>query len=154
MCVCCKQKTAYEMRISDWSSDVFSSDLDYDPDRKWALDYFAIAGGVLTSPRYNGADDNVVLPGGYLRGRISGFSFSTRGTNFQVDLIRQRRGQRIDWKLGPVVNLRSDRTGRIGDPQVEALGEKKVALELGLTGGQNGRESCRERGGTNVYISE
>ncbi|WOF43216.1 MipA/OmpV family protein [Sphingopyxis indica] len=108
---------------------------DDDPDRKWARDYFAIAGGVLTSPRYNGADDNVVLPGGYLRGRISGFSFSTRGTNFQVDLIRQRRGQRIDWKLGPVVNLRSDRTGRIGDPQVEALGEKKVAVELGLTGG-------------------
>src|SRR3546814_12871059 len=25
---CFKQKTAYEMRISDWSSDVFSSDLD------------------------------------------------------------------------------------------------------------------------------
>src|SRR3546814_8197652 len=24
---CFKQKTAYEMRISDWSSDVFSSDL-------------------------------------------------------------------------------------------------------------------------------
>src|SRR3546814_8254519 len=24
-----KQKTAYEMRISDWSSDVFSSDLDF-----------------------------------------------------------------------------------------------------------------------------
>src|SRR3546814_5877929 len=31
MCICCflfvKQKTAYEMRISDWSSDVCSSDL-------------------------------------------------------------------------------------------------------------------------------
>src|SRR3546814_10638314 len=26
-----KQKTAYEMRISDWSSDVCSSDLDFDP---------------------------------------------------------------------------------------------------------------------------
>src|SRR3546814_7745396 len=26
--VFCKQKTAYEMRISDWSSDVCSSDLD------------------------------------------------------------------------------------------------------------------------------
>src|SRR3546814_5517074 len=26
-----KQKTAYEMRISDWSSDVCSSDLDGDP---------------------------------------------------------------------------------------------------------------------------
>src|SRR3546814_6968328 len=37
-CVCClmlffffKQKTAYEMRISDWSSDVCSSDLRPDP---------------------------------------------------------------------------------------------------------------------------
>src|SRR3546814_6982533 len=28
-----KQKTAYEMRISDWSSDVCSSDLDMGPDR-------------------------------------------------------------------------------------------------------------------------
>src|SRR3546814_3299364 len=28
MCVFFKQKTAYEMRISDWSSDVCSSDLD------------------------------------------------------------------------------------------------------------------------------
>src|SRR3546814_6403106 len=27
MCLCIKQKTAYEMRISDWSSDVCSSDL-------------------------------------------------------------------------------------------------------------------------------
>src|SRR3546814_2212732 len=26
LCVCCKQKTAYEMRVSDWSSDVCSSD--------------------------------------------------------------------------------------------------------------------------------
>src|SRR3546814_3314220 len=29
MCFCCKQKTAYEMRISDWSSDVCSSDLSH-----------------------------------------------------------------------------------------------------------------------------
>src|SRR3546814_6006171 len=29
---CFKQKTAYEMRISDWSSDVCSSDLCDDPD--------------------------------------------------------------------------------------------------------------------------
>src|SRR3546814_16741049 len=38
-CSCCcvgffvfKQKTAYEMRISDWSSDVCSSDLETEPD--------------------------------------------------------------------------------------------------------------------------
>src|SRR3546814_4548839 len=37
MCVC-QQKTAYEMRISDWSSDVCSSDLFLDP----ALDLFLV----------------------------------------------------------------------------------------------------------------
>src|SRR3546814_5566865 len=30
-----KQKTAYEMRISDWSSDVCSSDLSLDENRRW-----------------------------------------------------------------------------------------------------------------------
>src|SRR3546814_2084618 len=35
MC-CFKQKTAYEMRISDWSSDVCSSDLILGPDRQCA----------------------------------------------------------------------------------------------------------------------
>src|SRR3546814_20272866 len=41
MCCCVfffKQKTAYEMRISDWSSDVCSSDL-YE-DRAWRLTLF------------------------------------------------------------------------------------------------------------------
>src|SRR3546814_3697623 len=34
-----KQKTAYEMRISDWSSDVCSSDLYiYEPDAKSVID--------------------------------------------------------------------------------------------------------------------
>src|SRR3546814_1071922 len=42
-CFCFKQKTAYEMRISDWSSDVCSSDLlcqlglQFMPDRQAAL---------------------------------------------------------------------------------------------------------------------
>src|SRR3546814_3565622 len=34
-----KQKTAYEMRISDWSSDVCSSDLFYDWIIKWTARY-------------------------------------------------------------------------------------------------------------------
>src|SRR3546814_8124385 len=34
---CFKQKTAYEMRISDWSSDVCSSDLDAHDDGKPSL---------------------------------------------------------------------------------------------------------------------
>lgn len=106
-----------------------------DEDHKWARDYVAIAGGVITAPSYSGSDERVVLPAFYLRGRVSGFSFSTRGTNFQVDLIRQRRGQKTDFKFGPVISLRNNRTGRIKDPQVEALGERKMAVEVGIATG-------------------
>src|SRR3546814_4333023 len=37
MFLCFKQKTAYEMRISDWSSDVCSSDLERSIDRQQRL---------------------------------------------------------------------------------------------------------------------
>lgn len=108
---------------------------DDDSDRRWARDYVSVAAGVISVPSYNGSDERNILPAFYLRGRVSGFSFSTRGTNLQLDLIRQKRGQRVDWKFGPVVSLRSDRTGRVKDPQVEALGEKKLAVEAGLFAG-------------------
>lgn len=104
-------------------------------DRKYARDYFAIAGGVITVPSYNGSDERNILPAFYFRGRFKGFAFSTRGTNFQVDLIRQKRGQKTDIKFGPIINLRSDRTGRIKDAQVEALGDRKLAVEAGISAG-------------------
>ena len=108
---------------------------DDDPERKWSRDYFAVAAGVLSTPEYNGADEQRILPAFYLRGRLSGYSFSTRGTNFQVDLIRQRRGQKTDFKFGPIISLRSDRTGKIDDPQVAALGKRKLAIETGVFAG-------------------
>lgn len=104
-------------------------------DRRYARDYFALAAGVVTVPSYNGSDERSLLPAVYFRGRYKGYSFSTRGTNFQVDLVRQKRGQRTDIKFGPIINLRGDRSGRIKDAQVEALGERKMAVELGLSAG-------------------
>lgn len=107
-------------------------DDDDDSGRKWSRNYIAVAAGVLNSPDYNGSDDRRFLPAFYLRGRYEGFSFSTRGTNFQVDLIRHRRGQKIDWKLGPIVSLRADRTGSVKDPRVDALPDRKMAVEMGF----------------------
>jgi outer membrane scaffolding protein for murein synthesis (MipA/OmpV family) len=104
-------------------------------DRRYARDYFALAAGVISVPSYNGSDERKVLPAIYFRGRYKGYSFSTRGTNFQVDLIRQKRGQRTDIKFGPVISLRSDRTGGAKDARVEALGDRKMAVELGLSAG-------------------
>src|SRR3546814_4035238 len=60
---------------------------------------------------------------------------TSRGTNFQIDLIRQRRGQKTDFKFGPTISLRGDRTGKIDDPQVAALCKRKVAVEMGLFAG-------------------
>src|SRR3546814_9064663 len=37
LCFFFKQKTAYELRISDWSSDVCSSDLPPIPPRSWPI---------------------------------------------------------------------------------------------------------------------
>src|SRR3546814_8568375 len=49
-----KQKTAYEMRISDWSSDVCSSDLPFDPrlmvEVSSAVAVAAMASGVAQRP--------------------------------------------------------------------------------------------------------
>src|SRR3546814_10488830 len=70
-----KQKTAYEMRISDWSSDVCSSDLKFTPMEiekladefeaksaqdvlKWALDTFGTKIGLASS---FGAEDVVII---------------------------------------------------------------------------------------------
>src|SRR3546814_5969511 len=77
----------------------------------------------------------MILPGCYVRGRVSGYSFSTRGTNLQVNLIRQRSVRRLDWTFGPLVNLRSDRSGRVKDDQVDALGKRKLAVEAGFSAG-------------------
>ena len=112
-----------------------ASPQDDEPDRKWSRDYFAVAAGVLGTPQYSGSDDRRILPAFYFRGRVSGYSFSTRGSNFQVDLIRQRRGQKTDFKFGPIISLRSDRSGTVDDPQVAALGKRKIAVEMGLFAG-------------------
>src|SRR3546814_15987886 len=45
-----KQKTAYEMRISDWSSDVCSSDLGCGPREKSCDDYFIHNCSILNLP--------------------------------------------------------------------------------------------------------
>src|SRR3546814_3344876 len=45
----CKQKTAYEMRISDWSSDVCSSDLQFAVDRPVRGEELADADGAERS---------------------------------------------------------------------------------------------------------
>jgi MipA family protein len=88
-------------------------------------------GGV--APRYEGSKDYGFQPGGVIQGKVDGYEFQVRGTNIYVDLIRDKDGQKTNFILGPVAQVRLDRTDRddIKDPRVALLGKRKTAVELG-----------------------
>src|SRR3546814_7853370 len=58
-----KQKTAYEMRISDWSSDVCSSDLETAVERTRTLPHRGMAAGARTHPAPGPVDGRPVEAG-------------------------------------------------------------------------------------------
>jgi outer membrane protein len=97
-------------------------------DRPYSL---TIGAGAGYLPSYEGSNDYVVSPVGVAFGKVDGFSFATRGTSLTIDLIRDPKGAEFTFELGPVINLRTDRHGRIKDPQVAALGKIGDAVELG-----------------------
>jgi len=92
---------------------------------------FTIGGGAALMPSYEGSNDYVVAPAVAARGKVAGFAFSTRGTQLYVDLVPNPSGPSFDFQLGPIVGLNFNRTGRVTDPQVKALGNRKVAVEAG-----------------------
>lgn len=101
------------------------------PDVDLNADSLSVAVGAVYMPSYEGSDDYIVSPAGLIRGQVSGFNFFSRGTSFYVDAIPGRTSEGWDVELGPVANLRLDRSSRIKDPQVKALGRIGKAFELG-----------------------
>src|SRR3546814_3749847 len=57
-----KQKTAYEMRISDWSSDVCSSDLESNDEPKQPAQTAPVDGGILTPEDQTNHQDGLDNP--------------------------------------------------------------------------------------------
>jgi MipA family protein len=102
---------------------------------RWGRDSLTIAVGALSSPTYDGSNDRRWYPGAYVRGQVSGFAFSSRGTALQLDLLREEQGARTDWQFGPVIGVRDQRTGDTKDAAVNALGKRKLAVEAGLVAG-------------------
>ena len=52
-------------------------------------DSFTIGVGGALIPDYEGSDDYRLIPAAAVRGKVSGISFSTRGTYLYVDVIPQ-----------------------------------------------------------------
>lgn len=94
-------------------------------------DSVTVSAGGAYVPSYEGSDDYSLIPGAQVRGRVSDIAFFTRGTNFFVDVFPDSSANGWDIELGPVANLRLDRTGGIKDPQVKTLGKLDEAFELG-----------------------
>ena len=94
-------------------------------------DNFTIGLGLGYAPSYEGSDNYVISPAGVVRGRVSGINFYSRATAIYVDLVREAPDADLNVEIGPMANLRLDRSSRIRDDRVKALGEIDAAIELG-----------------------
>lgn len=94
-------------------------------------DSFTIGVGGALIPDYEGSDDYRLIPAAAIRGKVSGISFSTRGTYLYVDVIPQGSGQ-MDFDAGPIVGARLNRTKHhLKDNVVDLLPRRKTAFEVG-----------------------
>lgn len=84
-------------------------------------------------PSYEGSDDYRMVPLAQARGKVHDFAFWTRGTALYVDAIPNRDDNGVNFELGPIVNVRLDRSSRksMKDAAVRALGKRDVAVEVG-----------------------
>src|SRR3546814_4710543 len=88
-----KQKTAYEMRISDWSSDVCSSDLpDSAPGSSTGADFEF---GITIREADGGALVFSWNPNGTVDGAIVGGTENADGANLNQEISRLLPGQTI-----------------------------------------------------------
>ena len=100
-------------------------------------DTITLAGGIGTVPDYVGSDDYRLIPVAAIRGKVSGFSFSTRGTYLYVDAIPHHGASKVELNLGPIAGLRFNRTSRVKDPVVKQLPRLNKAFEVGAFAGMS-----------------
>lgn len=115
------------------------------PEEINAANSFTIAGGGGVIPDYEGSDDYRFIPVAAIRGKVSGISFSTRGTYLYVDLISG--SGKVDLDVGPIAGVRLNRTRKIKDDIVNLLPDRKTAVEVG------GFAGVSFKGLTNPYDS-
>ena len=90
-----------------------------------------VAVGVASLPDYEGADSNSFTPAGAVIGTFRGHDFFTRGTQLYVNLIPNTGNVGINYELGVIGAIRTDRTGKVDNRQVRALGKIDTAYEVG-----------------------
>jgi outer membrane scaffolding protein for murein synthesis (MipA/OmpV family) len=92
-------------------------------------DMITVGIGAAIVPDYEGSDDYRVIPAAAIRGRIHGFSFSTRGTYLYVNVVPG--SDKVHFDAGPIVGARFNSRRHIHDDIVELLPRRKTAIEVG-----------------------
>lgn len=90
-----------------------------------------VALGAAYVPDYEGASSNEIIPAAAVIGRAYGLDFFTRGTQLYVDLVPDRPGPGTDFEIGAIAGVRLDRTNKVDNRRVRALGKVDTAVELG-----------------------
>ena len=98
-------------------------------------DTLTIGAGAVIMPSYQGSNDYLVTPVVAARGQYHGVSFFTRGAQLFVDVVPSPPGPGWSVELGPVLSADLNRTGRVIDTRIKALGTRKIALEGGAYAG-------------------
>jgi outer membrane scaffolding protein for murein synthesis (MipA/OmpV family) len=83
---------------------------------------------------YEGSNDYRLIPAAAIRGKVSGISFSTKGTYLYVDVVSGGAGK-VDFDFGPIAGVRLNRTHKVKDDVVDLLPDRKTAVELGAFAG-------------------
>lgn len=97
-------------------------------------DWVQVGVGVGLAPDYDGSDDYEVFPLPLIQGSVAGIDIQPRPAGAALDFIPDGDGM-VSFDLGPVVRIRSGRTGDIEDPVVAAAGELDTAVEIGPSAG-------------------
>lgn len=96
-------------------------------------DLITIGVGAAAIPDYEGSNDYRIVPAAAIRGRVSGISFTTRGSYLYVDLVRQ--SGKLTFDAGPIAGLRLEGRHHVHDDVVKLLPRRKTAYEVGAFGG-------------------
>lgn len=116
-------------------------------------DYAIVGVGVMSTPSYEGSDENRILPAAGVTGELGGIGFTVRGPSLSLDLLKDKPGQKVGLRFGPQVRLRSNRHSKIGDEVVARLGKLDNVVEAGLRVGASFEDVLSRSDGLSVGVS-
>lgn len=98
----------------------------------FAGDHVTVGIGVGALPEYSGSDEYRVLPLAGAMGRLGGVGFRLRGPSLTTDFHDDAPGAPVTLRIGPSLRWAGNRSGKVGDPVVDALPRLKGGFEAGL----------------------